>query len=233
MNIYSYKSLGQSFKDIDIKQGIVTGYFAAFDNIDADGDVIRKGAFAKTINENFARIKHLLNHDPKKAVAKIQVLKEDATGLFYESLAGKHADGKDFLLMAESGIITEHSIGFKAINQKKQKDFNEIKEVQLWEGSSLTHWGANGKTPIVSVKGKSKEEDLDAYIERAKALEKFCRNSEATDETIQLLLLEQKQLIQIILDLKQHSTASRIEPLNDEAKAIEVIKNFTNNLNKK
>ena len=40
-----------SIKDVDQTQGIVTAYAAAFGNEDADGDVIHRGAFAKTIAE--------------------------------------------------------------------------------------------------------------------------------------------------------------------------------------
>jgi hypothetical protein len=41
---YACKNLALEIKDIDDKEGIVSGYYAAFDSIDADNDVIRKGA---------------------------------------------------------------------------------------------------------------------------------------------------------------------------------------------
>jgi phage head maturation protease len=107
-----YKNLSQGISDVDVKKGIVTGYFSSFDNMDSDGDVIRKGAFTKTINENFQRVRHLLDHDSTKSVGKILSLKEDTKGLYYESKAGRHTLGRDFLLMVEDGLISEHSIGF-------------------------------------------------------------------------------------------------------------------------
>ena len=231
-SIYEYKSYSSgelSFKDLDAKKGIVTGYFASFNNVDSDGDMFVKGTFNKSISENFARIKHLLNHDTTKTVGKILVLKEDEKGLYYESQIGTHTLGLDFTKMVESGIITEHSVGFKIIQQTKQKDYNEIKEVALWEGSSLTAWGANSNTPIVSMKGECLEDEIEMLIKRQKALSLFCKNSDASDELIQSLLLETKQLTQIILDLKSTQPAKVIEPNNDE-KIIETIKQFTNNL---
>ena len=49
-----YKNLNQGISDVDVKKGIVTGYFSSFDNMDSDGDVIRKGAFTKTSPPLFA-----------------------------------------------------------------------------------------------------------------------------------------------------------------------------------
>jgi hypothetical protein len=83
------KSISAGFKDLDVKSGIVTGYFANFGSIDSDGDRIVKGAFAKTIKENGPQgtqlIKHLLDHNKNIAVGKLQELKEDEVGLYYES----------------------------------------------------------------------------------------------------------------------------------------------------
>ena len=48
---YACKNLNVEVRDIDEKEGIVSGYFASFDTIDSDNDVIRKGAFKKSIQE--------------------------------------------------------------------------------------------------------------------------------------------------------------------------------------
>ena len=37
-------------KDVDGKKGIVTGYFSDFNSIDSDGDIIKPGAFQKSIS---------------------------------------------------------------------------------------------------------------------------------------------------------------------------------------
>ena len=213
--LYSYKnmSIGASVKDVDGKKGIVTGYFSKFGNVDADGDIIVKGAFTKTIRENGPestqpRIKHLQNHNPSQPLGKIIVLKEDSTGLYYESLIGTHSLGVDFVKMVESGLISEHSIGYKTIKKNQLQDWEgyaknpqkgrqELTEVKLWEGSSLTAWGANPMTPIVGMKGV---DDIEGILERQKQIEKFCKGSEATDETIEMLLLHSKQLTQFLIN---------------------------------
>ena len=238
--IYGCKdfSFGSSIKDVDGKKGIVTGYFSAFNNVDGDGDIIRKGAFAKTIKENGPkssqpRIKHLMNHDVSLPVAKILDLREDETGLAYESQAGTHTLGQDFVKMAESGIITEHSIGFRTLKRNQLQDYEgyqknpskgwyEITEVKLFEGSSLTAWGANPLTPITSLKSFHTVETL---AERQKQIEKFCRSTDASDETIELLLIHAKQLSQYIIEMQTTEP-----PTNTLPGVLETIKTFRTNL---
>ena len=225
--MYQYKTGNglASIKDADVKQGIVTGYFSSFGNIDADGDVIVKGAFTKTIAENGPmssqpRVKHLLNHDVTKPLGKILVLTEDAKGLYYESKVGTHTLGQDYLKMVDSGLITEHSIGFKTIKEDRKSDANYMTELRLWEGSSLTAWGSNPETPVTGMKGMNLE---DVNI-RIKALDKFCRNTSATDETVELLLIEIKQLQQYIIDLKATEPTNLTLP--DEGKDVKTTRNW-------
>lgn len=197
--IYNYKSFNLEVKDVDTKQGIVSGYFSAFGNVDSDGDIMMPGAFKRSIQdwgpEGKGRIKHLLNHDPSKPLGKIQVLKEDEYGLYYESKVGTHTLGKDYIKMIESGLIAEHSIGFKTLREQKADNGNQIHEVMLFEGSSLTAWGANEATPLIGMKNIATIEQLQDQI---KSFEKFIRNSDVTDETIDLCILKVKQLAEMV-----------------------------------
>jgi HK97 family phage prohead protease len=205
-----YKNLSQGIADVDVKKGIVTGYFSSFDNMDSDGDVIRKGAFTKTINENFARVRHLLDHDATKAVGKILLLQEDQKGLYYESKAGRHTLGRDFLLMVEDGLITEHSIGFVTIKQKNMGGYNEISEVKLYEGSSLQGWGANEMTPITGMK------NFETVSQMMDNILKAIKNGKYTDETFAKLELQFLQLQKELAELKEASVETP-EPSEDKS----------------
>jgi HK97 family phage prohead protease len=205
-----YKNLNQGISDVDVKKGIVTGYFSSFDNMDSDGDVIRKGAFTKTIQENFQRVRHLLDHDATKAVGKILSLNEDNKGLYYESKAGRHTLGRDFLLMVEDGLINEHSIGFVTIKQKKMGHYNEISEVKLYEGSSLQGWGANEMTPITGMKSyESVSQMMDNIL-------KAIKNGKYTDETFLKLELQLLQLHKELESFKELSVDTP-EPSEDKS----------------
>lgn len=205
-------SLRLQIKDVDGKKGIVTGYFSDFNSIDSDGDIIKPGAFQKSISQNGPqsgkpRIKHLLNHDSSKPLGVLEVLKEDNKGLYYESRLGTHSLGVDFIKMVDSGLITEHSIGFQTIKYNQLKPWNEWKqgeaareltELKLYEGSSLTAWGANMNTPLTGLKTEQKVKKINDRID---VLIKALRDGSFTDETFDLLEIELKQMQQAMIDL--------------------------------
>jgi HK97 family phage prohead protease len=205
------KSISAGFKDLDVKSGIVTGYFANFGSIDSDGDRIIKGAFAKTIRENGPQgtqlIKHLLDHNKNIAVGKLQELSEDEIGLYYESKAGRHTNGRDFLLMAEDGIINQHSFGFRIIKEQKRADANEISEVAMYEGSSIQFLGANRNTPVTGIKTES---DI---LEDLGLLERAMRNGKYSDAAF--LQIEEK-IKSLYAILKPDSTLVADEPIKSE-----------------
>ena len=233
--IYNYKTLELEVKDVDKKEGIVSGYFSAFNIKDADGDIIHPGAFSKTIGDLFpkGRIKHLMNHNPSQPLGKILELKEDSYGLFYRSQIGTHALGRDFIKMVESDLIKEHSIGFNDLtpeDKRKGDGFNNITEVKLYEGSSLTAWGANEFTPLVEMKGVNK---LESIMDRVKNLEKFVRSTDATDETVELLLIQIKQLSQIIETMSSTQAADKApEPPKESKEAVIDFLTITNSITK-
>ena len=192
------KGLNQGFTDSDMKQGIVSGYFAVFGNKDLDGDVIEPGAFAKTVMERGPQgkqlIKYLLDHDKNKVVAKITNLYEDSKGLRYEAKIGTHTAGQDFQKMIESELINQHSFGFRTIKEQydAQSKSNMIKEVMMYEGSAVQFLGANPETTFIDLKS---EQDAFNYLER---LEKFIKTSDATDETIIKLENQLKSLLEFL-----------------------------------
>lgn len=231
--IYNYKSSDLKLKDVDAKSGIVSGYFSAFGMVDSDGDIMMPGAFKRSINdwgvEGKGRIKHLLNHNPAQPLGKLTVLKEDNYGLYYESKIGSHQLGKDFIKMVESGLIGEHSIGFRTLQEQKSELGNELRDVMLFEGSSLTAWGANENTPLIGMKSLK---SIETMQEEIRAFDKFIRNSDASDEMIDLCLIKVKQLAQAI---EQMSSTKVVEPTPEQPKEVDdrvFIKSLISILNK-
>lgn len=200
-----------SIKDMDSKQGIVTGYAASFGTLDADKDIIMPGAFTKTIKEQGPkstqpRIKHLLNHNTSQPLGLLQVLKEDDKGLYYESKVGTNTVAVDFLKMVDSGLITEHSIGFNTIRKtitNPDADWRDqttqIHEVKLYELSSLTAWGANQYTPLIGVKGIKNVED------RIERLIKAVDSGTFTDTSFSFLNDELLFLQKAFKDISTHA----------------------------
>lgn len=204
------------FKDIDNKQGIVLGYYSAFGLKDADGQFTEPGAFLKSIEERGPksakpRIKHLLDHNRTIGVGQLQELYEDKVGLVYQTKAGRHTAGQDWLKMCEDGVITEHSTGtlpFRAGITKKS-DGEHIYEAKLWEGSSLQAWGAMPYTPVTGFKNLKFEELKDRFD----ILDKAWRNGKYTDDTFtQVIEPELKHIKRIIDNFSDATTEPEPQP---------------------
>jgi len=209
----NYKSLSNSIKDVDTSQGIVTGYFSAFGNIDDGMDMIVKGAFAESIKswgtQGKDRIKHLWQHDTDKPIGKITLLKEDDYGLYFESKLSKTQLGQDALIQYQEGILKEHSIGYSVIQEEKKADANgklthwELQKVKLWEGSTVT-WGMNEMALVNEVKTLDQFNSYLEILERKSKLGSLSDNELAKTE---LMIKRLQDLIPkddtIVKDLKQ------------------------------
>jgi HK97 family phage prohead protease len=220
------KGIDLGFTGSEIKQGIVEGYFALFNNKDLDGDIIERGAFAKTLAERGPAgkqlIKYLLDHDTKKVVAKITELYEDEKGLKYVAKIGTHTAGKDFQEMIESDLINQHSFGYKTIKQQYDSlaKANRLKELMMSEGSALQFLGANPETTIISLK------NFEDAIETFNKLDSYIRSSKATDETLIELQIKLNSLSEYIkagqttFDTKAENTKIILDLINKRTNGI-------------
>ena len=199
---YNIKNTPDAIVDVDFSKRTVMGYFARFGNVDSDGDMIKGGAFAKTINESGIRgsnrIKHLKNHDPSQMIGKLTRLEEDGTGLYFESVLSTNSHGKDALIEYQEGLLTEHSIGYQVMqSDQTNPEYQVLSELKLWEGSAVT-WGANELTPVVGI--KSKEVSTDDLIKRLDRLYKACKIGQLSDDYLSSVEIEIKQIQQILTE---------------------------------
>jgi len=218
--VYTIKNTSLELKDVDTEKGTVAGYFSAFNNVDAHGDIIRAGSYAKSIQENGPtgkdRIGHLYMHDPMNPIGKITELKEDDFGLYFESKISKRPFAQDVLTMYQEGIIKEHSVGFIPLVFSEMRDDNgrlkgyEITETKLREGSSV-FMGANENTPFVGMKS------LEEMEGRMEVLESFIKGAKVTDTTFNTIeneLSQLKALINTLITKEPSKGTPNDEPLN-------------------
>lgn len=237
--MYSVKS-NFRLKDVDDQKGIISAYVSVFDNVDTDGDMIVKGAFAKTIKERGpqaprARIKHLWMHNPWEVIGVPEEMKEDNEGLLVRSRFGSDNFSKDKLQQHIDGLIDEFSIGYEIIGSEKVESdapYQKLTEIKLWEYSSVT-WGANELTRRVDGKGNMKEK-LEWINERMDKLTVALRKGKYTDESAELFEIELKQIQTIYNDLIQSdgpSSDTHDRPSNDtlqDKEIEEILKSFKN-----
>jgi len=143
-------------KTLDVEGRTIEGHAACFDNVDLVKDVIRPGAFAKTITERGAAIKFLWQHDKKMPLGKIQMLQEDGKGLFFKAVISKTRQGNDAIALLEDKAIEGMSIGYDVIGAPEyvkvdDETVRELKELRLHEISLVT-FPANTDAEVTSLK---------------------------------------------------------------------------------
>lgn len=197
----SDSSLGGIIKDVDVKTGTVSGYFAIFGNKDSDGDIIVPGAFKRTLQNNYKRLKHLSQHNTLLPLSGTRngnlKLEEDTRGLKFESKISETSWGKDVILLYQDGVLDEHSIGYETMDEQKATGYNELRELKLWEGSTVT-WGANELAGTEAVKSLNKEQATQKMFTVLKALRNGKYEQEEIFDTLEIYF---KQLEQHINDL--------------------------------
>jgi len=163
------KGLSSDITDLDEKGRIVVAA-NAFGNIDSDRDISMPGSFDKTIRENFTRLKWFLNHDRTQLLGV--PLEATPTKEYLQVVGQINLDKQigrdtyaDYKLFADHGKSLEHSIGVDAIKyiEDRENNVRKVTEWKWWEYSTLTSWGANEKTPLISIKSASPAMALDLF----------------------------------------------------------------------
>lgn len=227
--ILEIKDFTGSVQDVDFKNRIVTGYFNNWDSIDSDGDVIRKGAGQKSINERKGQIFFLNQHEWSQPHGFSKELKEDNIGTaFVSNPLPNTSYSNDALILYQEGIVKEHSFGFQTLKSNQIQingvPVREITEYKLYEYSNVT-LGANSNTPFTGFKSKF-ENVNDLNLEVKKLLGVF-RNANISDELGSQLEIAIKMLQLQAYELgKTENTQSKDEPSADtQLKAYEPLLN--------
>lgn len=153
-------------------QGIIQAYASVFDVKDAYGDVVRKGAFADSLAEDYspggAGVPIYWGHDysdPFKNIGTTLQAIEDDHGLWIEAqLDLETNNGKQTWRLIEAGRVNQLSIGYQTLDwaEGKSDEFGwyvELKKIKLFE-ISIVPIGANQETEILYTKAR-------AILERA------------------------------------------------------------------
>lgn len=233
---YSTKS-GYEVSDMDLSNRRVKMYLAKFDNMDSDGDVIRRGAFAKSISErgfnstSNRKIAFLRHHEWTMPIGKFVELTEDANGLLAVAELGRSTMGEDAFRDYQDGIILEHSIGFQYIKDKMSfieddslpnKGYYEIRELMLYEGSAVT-FGANSMTNVVSVSKAQNKEARTTFMDESNkmfslTLKSLLERMETSEETFEyeMKLKYLYSQIAILANAESEFHSIKNEPLTKE-----------------
>lgn len=197
-----------SIKSVNEEENIIEGYASTFGGEpDAYGDVVVKGAFAKTINENGDRIKFLDGHDWNKVIGKVTEVYEDNYGLYIKAKISDTVQGRDFMTLAKDGVIDRMSIGYIPIKYEWNEEGTLfLKEIKLLEVSGVglpandnavitsakDFTGENGKEFMVQLKAELKKELLEEIKAELTCVKPGDKDKEESLENVKSLVEQLK-----------------------------------------
>ena len=171
-------------------KGWIQGYASVFNNVDQQGDVIRPGAFAKTINERVASgkvklmVQHMSHaHAATDVIGTIAEAREDEKGLWIHADLASTKNAQEVRKLINEGHVTGLSVGFWALDcdqiaLKNGQQVIEIKEAKLAE-VTVTAFPANEEATILSVKTAdtvtSELDDIEGIEDDEARTEAVCR----------------------------------------------------------
>ena len=145
--------------EMSVKDGaVIEGYASLFGDQDRGGDVVEKGAYAKSLNQlrtENRQVKMLWQHDPAQPIGVWEHVGENERGLYVK---GRVLDGvaqaREAVELIAAGALDGLSIGYRTIKAtKNDKGRRLLQELELWEVSLVTfpmlpsaRVGAKGET---------------------------------------------------------------------------------------
>lgn len=160
-----HKNVTFNCKAVDDEQGLIEAYGSVFDNVDQGDDMVRPGAFKRTIQNSKSRVKAgkstflipmLWQHDANQPIGGWYDLGEDAHGLKAKGkiiLSTKL--GQDVYNLIKEGVLDQFSIGYDipqgGASYNAKEGYRELKELRLWEISVVT-FAMNTEALLTGVK---------------------------------------------------------------------------------
>ena len=113
------------------------GYAAVFDRPDRGGDVVRAGAFARSLKDGARAVPLLWQHDPARTVGRIEYLREDGRGLRVIARLSNGRTGRAAAALLREGKVAGLSFGYTVRKASGQVP-RELTDVELVEVSLVT-----------------------------------------------------------------------------------------------
>lgn len=150
-----WKPVKENDRVVDFVDVMLNGYLSTFGNVDRDGETVRPGAFAETLQRFMVNPVLLINHenDVRTAAGMFTKAVEDDQGLYVEAVLSNAPGNIDTRWKVVEGVLRSLSMG--GIFHYAE-DGKTIMKVDLWEGS-LVAVPANPRA-LVSVRSLTAQE---------------------------------------------------------------------------
>lgn len=126
-------------------------------------EVFVRGAFANVVRASH-RVKFLVGHDASALpIGRATLLREDEGGLYGEFRISQTERGSEVLELIRDGALSELSIGFSPLKDKRRADgVIERQLAHLAEVSAVTFGAYGPAASVVGVRDQSKTPNLDS-----------------------------------------------------------------------
>ncbi|HEX8240007.1 MAG TPA: HK97 family phage prohead protease [Allosphingosinicella sp.] len=129
------------------------GYAAIFDRPDRGGDVIRAGAFARSLKRGAGAVPLLWQHNRARPVGRIEYLKEDGRGLRVIARLSREAAGREAAALLKEGAVAGLSFGYR-VRKFSGAAPRALEDVELVE-VSLVRVPMQPKARVHAVEGEA------------------------------------------------------------------------------
>lgn len=113
------------------------GYAAVFDRPDRGGDIVRAGAFERSLRRGAHAVPLLWQHDSRRPVGRIEYLKEDRRGLRVIARLSEGRAGRKAAALLKAGRVAGLSFGY-LVRRASGARPRALEEVELVEISLVT-----------------------------------------------------------------------------------------------
>ena len=113
------------------------GYAAVFDRPDRGGDVVRAGAFARSLKQGAGAVPLLWQHEAGRPIGRIEYLSEDSRGLRVIGRLSGGAAGREAAALLKDGAVSGLSFGYR-VREARGEAPRELTDLELVEVSLVT-----------------------------------------------------------------------------------------------
>lgn len=121
----------------------IEGYASLFGEADKGGDVVRKGAYTRSLERltrGGSKVRMLWQHDPARPIGVWDEIRETDRGLWVKGrLLGEVSQAREAAALVAAGALDGLSIGYRTISaERSNAGRRELTEIDLWEVSLVT-----------------------------------------------------------------------------------------------
>lgn len=197
------------------------GYGSFFGNEDLGGDVVMRGAFAKTLSDYRAKGRLPLMfwmHDPSRVPGKWLDMAEDDTGLYVKGEFAKTPLGDEVRELLKMEAVRGLSIGYQTVDSDWRDDGTRLlKEIDLWEVSPVSI----PMNPLAEVThAKAQLSSAGEYVPTVREFERVLRDVGCSQKVAKTILSK----------VYGEARDVPVEPEDDEAMALKALEAIKDNL---